>query len=174
MKSTLAGRLIVGMTTNASVGLGDTDIVVARFDGDLKLNSRLMFSTVKQDNLSAIAVQNEADLILIGTTDGNVSDPLQTDQQRQLFLSYYAYLVITNVTSSKPNGVVWGDVIEISFESLPVEAFSAYPLVTFHEQACTDVSWTGQKLLATIPSGVGGNILDVFFMIYSNVTNQPH
>ncbi|KAI9140025.1 hypothetical protein BKA69DRAFT_1082304 [Paraphysoderma sedebokerense] len=151
-------NVYMAVTTNSTVtgGLGGTEVLVAGYDSDLVYKSRLLISTATQDNLTRIFVPSGDEIMLIGTTDGNMSRPIDTLPAREMFVLRYAYIGIINVATAKPNSVIPGEIIQIEFNSLPVGATSSIPSVLFNNKPCTNRAWNAQKLSAKIPAGVGG------------------
>ncbi|KAI9140015.1 hypothetical protein BKA69DRAFT_1082254 [Paraphysoderma sedebokerense] len=150
-----SNHINLAVTSNStSTGLGQTEIILAEYNSNLTLQSRFVITTVKQDNATRIFAKGK-DIILIGTTDGDFTNPWSTTNPREWFIIYYAYINIDILTSKGPGRAFENEIVQINFSFLPGGLYSI-PNVTFHGIPCSNVQWNGSSLNARIPPGFGG------------------
>ncbi|KAI9137947.1 hypothetical protein BKA69DRAFT_834178 [Paraphysoderma sedebokerense] len=152
------GEIFTGVTTmlNTSIGLGGSDIIITKYSSSLQRISSLVFSTIKNDNMSNIFLSGNDSVLVVGMTEGVLHIPT-AETARQIFVAQMLYSDISAVSTSAPNVIMANEMISISFSSvLPSAAYQSIPQVMFGSKNCTEVKWNGTYMMARAPAGVGG------------------
>ncbi|KAI9136351.1 hypothetical protein BKA69DRAFT_177043 [Paraphysoderma sedebokerense] len=152
-----SGKIITAMMTvrNLSIGLGGSDIAVSRYSPTLQVESNFILSTALQDNITKVFLYNGDHNVVVvsGSTDGALESPYAAANSRKAFVARFEYFEISSVGTKFPNYVQPGEIINITFSSIPSAANTGIPVVQFKQANCSAVKWTGSILSAMIPPG---------------------
>ncbi|KAI9143147.1 hypothetical protein BKA69DRAFT_154731 [Paraphysoderma sedebokerense] len=141
---------------NSSFGLGSSEIVISQYNASYQLQSSFILSTVRLDSLTRLLPVSGNKLMVVGMTEGDLSNPNLNSGTRKAFVAHLQYFWITNLQTASPNSVRGGENFLIGFSSLPSSVTLSTPSVTLNGRSCTVRGWVGQNLNVTAPYGIGG------------------
>ncbi|KAI9137306.1 hypothetical protein BKA69DRAFT_928822 [Paraphysoderma sedebokerense] len=152
------GQIYVGFTStlNSSMALGNSDIVISQYNMSYHLQSSLIVSTTQFDSLNRLLPLSGNKLMVVGMTEGDLSNPMSTTGSRKAFVAHFQYFWISSLSNASPGYVRGGESFLIMFSSLPSSASLSTPSVTLNGRMCTVQGWVGQNLNVTAPYGIGG------------------
>ncbi|KAI9136205.1 hypothetical protein BKA69DRAFT_186087 [Paraphysoderma sedebokerense] len=153
-----SNNVLAGVTTslNSSIGLGETEIVVCSLNTSLELQSSVVLSTIRQDNMTELFAQSNGGFMVVGNTLGQLNSPTSNSATNQLFTLQFAPLKVKTLTTSTPMAVMMNEIIKIEFDSVPTPLLSIVPVISMDGKNFSNAYWNGTLIHATVPAGTGG------------------
>ncbi|KAI9142700.1 hypothetical protein BKA69DRAFT_238021 [Paraphysoderma sedebokerense] len=99
-----AGSVFAAFTTstNSSVGRGGSDVIIGHYDCNGRQTDSIVLSTPLLDVLNNAAyvttASGAANIIVVGTTDGDITNPTSTATSRRAFVSLFRPFTLTETT----------------------------------------------------------------------------